>query len=375
MKYMGSKRAMLQNGLGELLEHEVLNASRFVDLFVGSGAVAIHVARKFPIPVLAFDLQSYSVVLTAAVIDRKEPLDWEFIWEEWLQRATVRFKTRRIPKTERITQPIVAHARAWCDQQTELPVTKAYGGHYFSPQQAVWIDALRFSLPPHEPAKTVALAALIQVASQCAAAPGHTAQPFQPTRTAKRFIEEAWRKSIIKKTKSAFELLASLSAKRPGEAKVDDANQAAQRLHEGDLVFIDPPYSGVHYSRFYHVLETIARGRCGQVTGVGRYPAREFRPRSKFSVSTESAEALDDLLKTIASKGANAILTFPDHDCSNGLSGNSVREIAAKHFRVRERQVASKFSTLGGTGDDRNNEAGRSARKHAQELMLVLKPK
>ncbi len=375
MKYMGSKRAMLQNGLGELLNHEVVDARRFVDLFAGSGAVAIHVARKFPIPVLAFDLQSYSVVLTAAVVDRQEPFDWQPRWEEWLQRATVQFKPRRISKAERITQPVVAHVRAWCDQQIELPITKAYGGHYFSPQQAVWIDALRSTLPPHEPAKTVALAALIQAASQCAAAPGHTAQPFQPTRTAKRFVKEAWDKEIVEKTKAVFEFLAGLFAQRLGEAKVDDANQAAQRLIEGDLVFIDPPYSGVHYSRFYHVLETIAHGSCGQVMGIGRYPAPEFRPRSKFSVSSESAEALDDLLKTIATKRASAILTFPDHDCSNGLSGDSVREIAAKHFRIRERHVVSKFSTLGGTGDDRDNEAGRSARKHARELMLVLKPK
>lgn len=64
---MGSKRTMLQNGLGELLGHEVSNALRFVDLFAGSGSVAIHVAQKFPIPVLAFDLQSYSAVLAVAV--------------------------------------------------------------------------------------------------------------------------------------------------------------------------------------------------------------------------------------------------------------------------------------------------------------------
>jgi hypothetical protein len=68
-------------------------------------------------------------------------------------------------------------------------------------------------------------------------------------------------------------------------------------------------------------------------------------------------------------------MTFPDHDCSNGLSGDSVREIAAKHFRVRESQVESKFSTLGGTGDERDNGGGRSARQHARELILVLEPR
>ncbi len=374
MKYMGSKRAMLRNGLGELLGHEVRDAPRFVDLFAGSGSVAIHVAQKFPIPVLAFDLQSYSAVLTVAIVGRQTSLHWQPVWKEWLCRATVQFNARSVPTKDKLTQALVAEFRVWSNGQTDLPMTKAYGGHYFSPRQTVWIDALRTSLPSSEPAKTVALAALIQAASQCAAAPGHTAQPFQPTRTAKRFIEEAWNKDIVDKTKAVFALLSHQFAQRPGEAKVADANQAARNLQEGDLAFIDPPYSGVHYSRFYHVLETIAHGSCGAVTGVGRYPAPEFRPRSKYSVGSESAEALEDLLKTIAARGARSILTFPDHDCSNGLSGDSVRGIAAKHFHVRQQRVASTFSTLGGAGDDRN-EAGRSARRDAQELILVLTPK
>jgi adenine-specific DNA-methyltransferase len=375
MKYMGSKRTMLQNGLGELLGRECGTARRFVDLFAGSGAVAIHVARRFPIPVLAFDLQRYSVVLTGAVIGRKFNLDWRSIWHAWNSRAQAQFSASKIFATPKLTQSIVADLRKWCDGQSASPFTKAYGGHYFSPKQAIWIDALRANLPERNPSKTVALAALIQAASQCVAAPGHTAQPFQPTRTAKFFLAEAWSKDVVAKTKLAFEVLAGQFAQQLGQATVADANAAANQLQEGDLAFIDPPYSGVHYSRFYHVLETIAHGQCGDVAGVGRYPARALRPRSKYSVGSESAEALDDLLKTVASQGARAVMTFPDHDCSNGLSGDSVREIASRNFRIRESQVQSKFSTLGGTGDDRDDEGGRSARRHAKEMMLVLQPK
>jgi adenine-specific DNA methylase len=216
---------------------------------------------------------------------------------------------------------------------------------------------------------------LIQAASQCAAAPGHTAQPFQPTSTAIRFIKEAWSRDIVAKTKTAFEALAGQFAQSLGHAEVADANSAALQLQEGDLAFIDPPYSGVHYSRFYHVLETISAGNCGEVTGIGRYPARERRPRSKYSVSSESRNALSDLLLKVSSRGARAILTFPDHNCSNGLSGDSVREIAGQYFHIGEMHVESRFSTLGGTGDERDDEAGRAARQHAKELMLILEPR
>jgi hypothetical protein len=84
---------------------------------------------------------------------------------------------------------------------------------------------------------------------------------------------------------------------------------------------------------------------------------------------------LEELLETIATKGAKAILTFPDHSCSNGLSGEIVRTIAERHFLVEEKSVKSKFSTLGGTSSETNGEAGRAARKAAKELMMVLKPR
>lgn len=373
---MGSKRAMLGNGLGELLREQMPTANRFVDLFTGSAAVATHVGCRFNLPVLAFDLQNYSTVLADAVIGRNAKLDWKPTYERWYKRAESFVNELTLPESASVTQKLVAEYRAWCAKQHDLPITKAYGGHYFSPQQAVWIDALRAKLPSTEPARTVALAALIQAASQSAASPGHTAQPFQPTKTAKRFLADAWKREIPTRVRAGFESLAGQYAKRIGGSRVADANDAAEELIEGDLVFLDPPYSGVHYSRFYHVLETIAHGSCGEVSGVGRYPAPTLRPRSSYSVTTESNSALDNLLRKISSRGARAILTFPDHECSNGLSGESVREISGRYFRVKEKTVKSKFSTMGGTGNAQRNEEGlRSARHHADELILVLDPK
>ena len=78
---------MLQNGLGEVLEREMEGAGRFVDLFTGSAYVAGYVAKNFDIPVLASDLQGYSVTLANAVICRREPLESDKIWTAWIGRA------------------------------------------------------------------------------------------------------------------------------------------------------------------------------------------------------------------------------------------------------------------------------------------------
>src|SRR5437764_313563 len=116
MKYMGSKRAMLRNGLGTLLEQEISTATRFVDLFTGSATVANHVAQKFDVPVLASDLQSYSIALASAVIGRTKKLNCATIWDHWLRRARIRAgKAGKIPAVPiKLTIKAVLNHREWC---------------------------------------------------------------------------------------------------------------------------------------------------------------------------------------------------------------------------------------------------------------------
>lgn len=83
MKYMGSKRAMLTNGLGHLIEEKARGRSRFVDLFCGSGAVSAFVAQRAKLPVLASDLQEYATTLTEAVICRTGSFDAIVTTESW----------------------------------------------------------------------------------------------------------------------------------------------------------------------------------------------------------------------------------------------------------------------------------------------------
>jgi len=364
---------MLQNGLGTLLRAECASANRFVDLFAGSGAVACFVAEETSLPVLASDLQEFSVVLSEAIIGREKKFDADGIWSKWLKHGEHLFPNLRIPGGGDLTQSKVFDCRAWSEQQTLWPFVQAYGGHYYSPKQALWIDILRRTLPERKPFRTVALAALIHAASHCAASPGHTAQPFQPTRKAKKFLKMAWSKDILTCTRQALATIAPHFAMRKGSASVADAITAAQSLKPGDIAFIDPPYSGVQYSRFYHVLEAIATGEPGVVTGAGRYPDRTIRPQSQFSLKAHSRGVLHDLLKIVAERQAKAILTFPDHKCSNGLSGDIIQKTSAEFFQVAVKTVKSNFSTLGGNNSTIGN--GRKARQMAQELILTLTPK
>jgi len=148
------------------------------------------------------------------------------------------------------------------------------------------------------------LAACIAAASECVASPGHTAQPFQPTKGAGKYILESWRRDPLERCKNNLEFLCPKFAKVPGSVITADAQNVISQLNSRDLVFIDPPYSGVQYSRFYHVLETIAR--CNKqisVSGVGRYPSLDERPQSKFSNISQAKDALKLILKRYCRKG------------------------------------------------------------------------
>jgi len=374
MKYMGSKRAMLGNGLGETILAETKGAKRFLDIFCGSGAVAWFAAQNSNIEVMAFDLQQYAVDLTNSVIRRTSVVEGS-AFQAWQKRFDELKHCSRYQKAEHISRISIStdlpaqvrRCREFC-AELNSPVAAAYGGYYFSPVQAITIDAMRAVLPKSGNAKSVLLASLIQSASQCAAAPGHTAQPFKPNSTAGPYLVEAWNKNIFDHARSNFARIAALKAMKKGNARRLDANKAADEVCEGDIVFVDPPYSAVHYSRFYHVLETISRGVAVQVEGTGRYPPPELRPRSKYSVKSEANSALENLFDTLGQRGARVILTFPQETTSNGLSGHQIEEMARSQFKVVRKVIASRFSTLGG------HSKRRTARSAQNELILCLSP-
>ncbi len=374
---MGSKRVLLRNGLGDVIREESREGTRIVDLFCGSAAVSWFAAVELGKRVLACDLQEFAVALAGAVLKRTQLVDPDQLEHGWLRDAetsrrdyaawedAAKFERRRKKDARWHRQ-----AQELCEAKygnEDLPIFSRYGGHYFSPMQALSLDAMLDKLPEDGELRSVCLAATIVAASKCAAAPGHTAQPFKSTMSGSKYLREAWARDAFRDAATGLRQIAPLYARRGGSTSVGDANEIAGRLRRTDMVFVDPPYSAVQYSRFYHVLETVARGWCGEVGGVGRYPSREERPQSLYSRTAESSAAIKGLLKQLSDCGCKVVLTFPLGMCSNGMSGEWVEATARRFFEVSRRTVKSRFSTLGG------NATIRDARKEAKELILVLR--
>ena len=369
---------MLTNGLGDLLLNESRCHARFVDLFAGSAAVSWFVGQNVDVPVLSSDLQEYSKILAESVICRTTNLDATPIAELWSKEATQILgssacarKSLALENPRKNTVTWAAKARELCSSESDVHdvLWSAYGGHYLSPLQAITVDALRQALPLGREENSACHAAVIMAISKCVAAPGHTAQPFRPTGNGGRYLRQAWQCDILEVAVQKLHEICNCYARKQGKSQTGDALELAERLECNDLVFLDPPYSGVHYSRFYHVLETAARQKCSEVSGVGRYPPQGERPNSDFSKKRSSEEAFTTLLSRLSDRGCTVILTFPTSQCSNGLSGELVNHIASRYFEIVERKVKTLFSTMGG------NNLHRSARRLTEELILVMKPK
>ncbi|MCH9029407.1 MAG: DNA adenine methylase [Bacteroidetes bacterium] len=352
---MGSKKYLLANSLGKLIIEKAKISKRFFDLFSGSSSVVWFAAKKINNKIIASDLQEYSVVLARAVLLRTKEYDTNYLKDHWINSSRKEFVNlvrngKNLKKSCKIIQD-------------------AYAGYYFSPHQALIFDILLKNMPARESAKSIAKAALVIAASQCVASPGHTAQPFSPTTRGSRYILEAWHRDPFQYAEKALNSIALQYSKRKGEAILEDANTLVHKVKKGDLVFIDTPYSGVHYSRFYHVLETIANGKKVKVSGAGRYPPKKERPSSKYSMQSTSKNAIKELIETLAKKKANVIITFPKGKASNGLSGRYIKSIAKKYFNLEQEVIKNDFSTLGG------NTSIRPARKKSNEMILYLEPK
>lgn len=377
---MGSKSSMLRGELGSQIASLAPLAGRFVDLFSGSGSVAKHVALSTDLPVHPVDLMKFSAVLTGATINRVQAVDPKKLYASW--------STRALRYSEELSS-VEAHAREFDDPQDGAMVKAArvycssslpsafiwthYGGHYFSPTQALHLSALQATLPKRDPHRIIALASLLRTASRASASPGHTAQPFQPTERLLPHLRAAWRVDIFADVHHQLAALAPFPARTKGLATVGDSIEFARtQVRQGDLVFCDPPYSEAQYSRFYHVLEGIARGGWAQISGAGRAPQTELRPSSQFSLKTGAANATASLIGHLARTSCTVLWTYPEGERSNGLTVDHIRREALRHFRVSETLIPMRHSTL---GESKENHENRHGRRELQEVLLLMSPR
>jgi adenine-specific DNA-methyltransferase len=249
---------------------------------------------------------------------------------------------------------------------------------YFGLRQATAIDSIRYAIDRARETERLsaaqadwALVALLQAASCASASPGHFAQYLSPgsndgfLRILSQRRRDIWSQFLHEAGK--LKPYGNRAWRRKNQVLQSDALTIWEKLDELNVregvVYADPPYSKDHYSRYYHVLETLTRYDHPIAEGKGRYrPDRFVTP---FSLKTRVEDAMHEFCGAIGERGFTLILSYPSNGLLNDVCGIDPTDLLAEHFKKVDlcMRKPTSHSTLGARHGP--------ARNHVDELLWV----
>ncbi len=247
--------------------------------------------------------------------------------------------------------------------------TKYYSGTWWSAYQCLWIDAIRqiAEAQKNQPHYNIILASLMYAMAYCSQGTGHYAQ-YRDGKTLSSMEDILiYRcRGINKYFLQKYESVCSELPDKPTDFKHDITSQDyKKRLSTIPkcTVYADPPYCSVHYSRFYHALETFVLYDYPklQVKGdkivKGRY--RNNRHQSPFCIQTQVSSAFKDLFSGVASSGSNLVLSYSNNGV---LSFNELTKIAKENMRGYQisKQILNLYTYDNGRKNDRDRKVKES---------------
>jgi len=247
--------------------------------------------------------------------------------------------------------------------------TISFSAGYFGVLQAIEIDSVRFALDVARSSGAInidqhrwALIALCCACSKIATTTGHFAQFLKPnSENIVRFKSQRKKSFWDVWLECASELtpIGNKSWRRRNKVFNKDSLFLLSDLTKSKIkpavIYADPPYTADHYSRYYHVWDTLILYDYPEVNGIGRY--RQDRFVTPFSVKSQVLQAMSDLVERSRNLNADLVLSYPD----NGLlclAGGDPVDVLKKHYRHVEvsRCLDYRHSTMGGsTGQSKSD--------------------
>ena len=232
------------------------------------------------------------------------------------------------------------------ENPTEAPYrlfSITFSGSYLGLCQSIQVDSIRYAvdllldtgrLDEHQH-RWMCLA-LCQAVSKVATTTGHFAQYLRvKEQTQRRFLAQRCRSVWCEWLGAIFEFspIGTRAWRSRNRVLRGDATELLQVLCErGErpaIVYADPPYTSDHYSRYYHLYETLLLYDYPPSEATGRYrPDRFF---SRYSIKTEVETAMGCLIEDCAKIGSRLVLSYPER----GLlpdSQNVITALIRKHF-------------------------------------------
>lgn len=373
LKYMGSKREII-DFIEESVDELNVNSLWFCDLFAGSSIVAGSFKDRFNVH--ANDIQSYSEIFAKTYLSDLSKINLAILDEIEIEAkkyiAEFKEKHPRLVFQYSKSMSLEDFIKIEKSQQMLIDVdfgfgfhlfTQFYSGTYWSYEQCIWIDSIRAVAERYKNQNSnqgiyyAIMSSLMFAMSYTSQSTGHYAQYRDARSESSMFDILSYRdRELWPYFERKFLELLTIEGDGLYRSKVTtlDYLDCLRIIEPNTIVYADPPYQSVHYSRFYHVLETLVRYDNPKVEYKGRY--REDRHQSPFCKRTTVKKAFENLFEGVRLKNSHLILSY----CDTGMiSLEEINSIAQKVFSnnytslVKEKQhTHSKM----GRSDVRNQE-------------------
>lgn len=369
LNYLGSKLRLL-----DFIEHNVQQVTPegagVCDLFAGSGCVSYKLSKSHP--TIACDVQAYSKVISNALFgccsvsgdeinsflhglntDFSLSLTEAFAPLTDIEERAINNKDMEVLacllehgslevfSLEKTHSLLEKEQQAVCEILSRKGllgrkslISRYYGGVYFSYRQAVAIDVILEAIDLTVPVehRDVYLAALLSTASDIVDTVGkHFAQPVKARDSKGKIKSTVYNKAVKDKAIDVFSLYekwllryTSLPHSKHECATLQgDFKDCLQALPASvRTIYADPPYTREHYSRFYHVLETITKRDVPSLSTTCIHGARhisngiyrEDRHQSPFCIRSKAPEAFNRMFSFAAESNRNLLLSYSPYD-------------------------------------------------------------
>ncbi|HDR4513815.1 DNA adenine methylase [Bacillus cereus group sp. TH150LC] len=330
IKYMGSKTEILDfivSGINQIYQE----GQPICDLFAGSATLSGTLRGQTE--VISNDIQEYSAILAETYLT-------PYNWDEYptIEELVILIENRVLSFHEAYPQynnafvygdeitleefkEIEASQRVLIDYDKfdefddYYLFTRYYSGTYWSYEQCVWIDSVKYVADQFShirPLYVAILSSLMFAMAYNSQSTGHYAQ-YRDAKDQKSMQDILiYRRKNIKDffVRKFNELRNTLnnSVSIDFTIKAMDYRECLKSLREGTMVYADPPYGLVHYSRFYHAIETLVKYDYPMVAFKGRY--RGDRHQSPFCISTQVDQAFEEMFNIIKDKKLNLVLSY-----------------------------------------------------------------
>lgn len=382
IKYMGSKTNILDFIMSGIKE-AFIEGGKIVDLFAGSstlsGALRGHAA------VISNDIQVYSKVLAEAYLNNYDWYSNLDIIDDIVNEATTRYHEliiqnkidgkkftysddmtlKEFNKVEKEQQKLI-NKKYWSGDYYLF--AKYYSGTYWTYDQCVWIDAYKYVADTYtdQSFRPAILTALMFAMSYNAQSTGHYAQ-YRDAGNEKSMKDILiYRKKEITPyvERKLIELRDSMSHEQvfEFETMVMDYKDCLRVVPNNSTIYADPPYCFVHYSRFYHAIETLIRYDYPEVNYKGRY--RTDRHQSPFCIKSQVSEAFRELFRLTGEKDSNLVLSYSNTGMITIDEINMLASEIMENYTIKLMTMDYKHSTMGRRTDKFKN---------VQEALMVMK--